>query len=871
MRAVVIVVALAACSGKSALPTSEQQSLTGQQALTASLKDVPGWFGQPTSPARKISGQLLDGEQPIAGTVHLRIAAPDATVWTGIDLNVGVDGRFDFGALRAARYKILAMAPGKTSRVVDIDTRSADATGLAIYANGCTATTSTIVTEDGKPVSGAQVDIDGVVIATTDVAGKFSVCLNMESMVLTVRAVGYAAQDAWAYEGRIVRDAVLAPTIEVRGRVVAASGAPMAGVAVQPVYVEQVQLDHGSAYGDIPVQATTDGDGRFVLRGIPKLDRATGFGDRPERAAEYYFRVIDRDAVFEDRDARVDTVAPTDVVVHMVKKESEPERTKPWGADATISGRVLHDGKPLPDAIVNNLILNERTFPTRTKSDGTFELAVRGGGRLMLQVEHASGLSTERIVEVASGQHLTDLVIDVASTGKLQGVVVDGSGKPLDKVQLWVVARDAPMRRYAYTGADGAFSIDVEVGHMYELKATDGRTGVSAEQDVKLEADGAATGLKIVLGGARQLEGIVVDVRGIAVAGATVLANEPTFQRLANGSSRAKAAWIPKGAAVRSISGLVGSTLFALDDQTDASGRFTWSPRSDGPYSIMVIGPDGRIGVADNLTVADSPVRFTLRRSGSLHVICNGFRPMGGSMEDMSGGVAIVRAQRRLEVGCDETIGDMPEGRYLVTAKADAFKFASAEVDVRPGATATAKLEVKAAGTIHGTVVSYPGDKPLAGFECNAGIDEGGGQLVAGDPGARTSADGTFELKVSAGKIVVTCEDPQHLYADGAAEVELAGRSNAIVRMVRIPTDGIHLGVKFEAVPTGVRLTTVPAIAADAGLRVGDLVRSVDGLSLAGLDPRSVGALAFTPPRNTSPTLSIERDGKPLSITLKLN
>lgn len=39
---------------------------------------------------------------------------------------------------------------------------------------------------------------------------------------------------------------------------------------------------------------------------------------------------------------------------------------------------------------------------------------------------------------------------------------------------------------------------------------------------------------------------------------------------------------------------------------------------------------------------------------------------------------------------------------------------------------------------------------------------------------------------------------------------------------------------------------------------------------LAGLGAGSVRALEFMPPRNTSPTLSIEGDGKPLSIVLKL-
>jgi hypothetical protein len=865
MRAVLLMIAVTACGRRAADPPLDREPLTPGE------KTMPAWFGLPNVPAKRIAGRLLENEQPLAGRLHLRIDAPDATIWTGIDLDVAPDGRFDFGELRAGRYNILALATGKTSRVVEVDTRSAAADALTIYVYPCTPTTSTVTGNGGTPVAGAQVDLGGVVVATTDATGKFSVCINKESMLPTVRAVGYAAERVWAYEGQLARDAKLRPSIKLHGRVTDASGKPAASVAVQPVYVEQVQMSHGSAYSEIPVQVTTDAEGRFVMRGIPRLDRATGFGERAEDPAQYYFRVINHDTALEDRDAIVKANAPHEVVVRMAKGVADKEPTKPWGADAKISGRVLHNGKPLPDAIVNNLVVNVRNYPTRTKADGSFELDVRGGGRLMLQVEHATGLSTDRLVEVASGQHLKDVVIEVASTGKIEGVVVDGHGKPVDKATIWVNARETSQRRYAYTGPDGKFSINAEVGNTYDLEARDGNTGVRTEQEIKLSTAAGATGLRIVLGGARQLEGIAVDETGAVVKGASVLTNEPTFQTLPNGNSRSKGAWIPKGAAVRSASAMVGSTLYMQDAKTDASGRFTWSPISEGPYSITIITADGRVGVADDVTLANSPVRITVRSAGSIQVVCKNFRPMGGTLEDMNGGVAIVAAQRRFDVGCGETIGEIPEGRYLVTSKADKHKFVSAEVDVRPGATATATLEVKPAGTIKGMLLSYPGDKPLAGFECDAGIHEGGGRTVRGDPGATTSADGKFELKVSGGRILVFCDDPQNLFADGVAEVDLVQEANVTVRMVRAQTNGIDVGVDFEVTLNGARLTEVTKLAARAGLRVGDIVSAVDGASLIGLGRRSVQALAFLLAPGASATLAVQRDGKPLSIVLKVN
>ena len=142
---------------------------------------------------------------------------------------------------------------------------------------------------------------------------------------------------------------------------------------------------------------------------------------------------------------------------------------------------------------------------------------------------------------------------------------------------------------------------------------------------------------------------------------------------------------------------------------------------------------------------------------------------------------------------------------------------------------------------------------------------------MRGDPGATTSADGKFELKVSGGRILVFCDDPKSLFADGVAEVDLAQEASITVRMVRAQTNGVDVGVDFELIPNGARLTKVTKLAARAGLRVGDIVSAVDGAPLVGLGERSVRALAFTPAAGATQTLSVQRDGKQQSIVLKVD
>jgi hypothetical protein len=531
------------------------------------------------------------------------------------------------------------------------------------------------------------------------------------------------------------------------------------------------------------------------------------------------------------------------------ERSSDPPR--PY--DAKISGHIFHNGKPLANARIVSPLVGHYQPPspsTTSNADGSFELNLWARGRMLIEVKHSTGLETSRYVDVTEGQHVKDVSIEVGASGTIQGVVVDVSGKPLDKATVWVTARDTAVRRYAY---GGGFAIRAEVGHTYvEVRLDDEHPN--------------ANGLRVVIGGRRELRGVAVDENGVGIKDAMVIASEPTFVTLSNGNSRSKGAWIPKGVATRSATSLVGSSLYAIDQKTDASGQFTWSPIGPGPYSVLVLSSDGRVGASDNITVADSPLRISLRPAGSIKIVCKNFRPMGGTLEDMNGGVDIVVGKRRYDVGCGETVGDMPEGRYLVSSKADAFKYASVEVDVKAGTTATALLEVQPIAAIHGTLLSHLDEKPLADFECDAGIFDGD-RLVEGDPGATTNADGKFDLKISRGRVVVTCRDRRGFFADGVADLDLTSDASVTVRTVKQAPSPVDMGVEFEAKPEGARVLRATKAAGTAGLKPGDIVRSVDGGTLAGLGMRAMRALAFEVPAGKSVRWTVDRDGKPIELT----
>ena len=268
---------------------------------------------------------------------------------------------------------------------------------------------------------------------------------------------------------------------------------------MQPVNVELVYMSHGSFYSSIPVQATTDAQGDFVIRGISKLDPSSRFDD--PRAAEYVFRVLDGSLDVHDRSAPVHAPTSTPANVRIANGKPEREETKQWGANAKISGRVLHNGRPLPDAEVMNFFENEPMYPARTNPDGRFELEVRADEFMALEVRHATGLSTTRKVELAPGQNLEGVTIDVGSLGRIDGITLDGAGRPRKNVTLMLVSRDTLEKRYAPTGPDGRFMMVAEVGHTYDLTATDDNTGALAKREIALDATHPnAVGLRVLIG-----------------------------------------------------------------------------------------------------------------------------------------------------------------------------------------------------------------------------------------------------------------------------------------------------------------------------------------------------------------------------------
>ncbi len=442
---VAVAVLLCACRSSDVVPDREP--------LATPSAELPAWFGMPDVPARRIAGRLLDGEsRPIAGTLHLRIDAPDATVWEGHDFTIDTDGHFDFGVLRAGQYTLFATAPSVTSRVLGVDTRTSDRGALSLFLLPCSPQWRAVTTSSA-PIAGARIDVAGTVIAETDANGAFSICANADPLPVVARAAGFAPVMHRVSNTWMLEHFVLARSIKLRGRVVRPQGQPVSGAAVQPLFVDPVHADldpyeRVRVRVPIPVQVITDEDGRFVMRGIAELDRDVL--DEDPLVARYRVRVLAQNLAFEPR-ATFDARSREEVVVQTPPDQNEPSRSvRGELREGTITGVVVvHEVTTVPSSGTLELLHGElprgtstgalmfRDLPvvdaevcqvepiigcvssTRTRADGHFDLPVSGyletaaTFHVDLRIRHASGRSAVGHAIVTAGTPLDMAPIEI--------------------------------------------------------------------------------------------------------------------------------------------------------------------------------------------------------------------------------------------------------------------------------------------------------------------------------------------------------------------------------------------------------------------------------------------------------------------------
>ncbi|MBA3539176.1 MAG: hypothetical protein H0T79_06080, partial [Deltaproteobacteria bacterium] len=213
----------------------------------------------------------------------------------------------------------------------------------------------------------------------------------------------------------------------------------------------------------------------FTMHGAPAHDRATG------ELARYHVRIIDGTSEVTDRTALLIPHAESPVHVKLAYAHHAPRSA---AITSTVTGRILHAGRPLADARVRVL---EGDATTRTRRDGTFAIAVATRGALVLHIDHPTGLATARAIFVRADT--LALTVELATTGTIAGVALDRAGKPLTHGLIQLRSRDTAVERFVAPGRGGHFALDnVELEQTYDLAVTDGDTGEHATREITLDA-----------------------------------------------------------------------------------------------------------------------------------------------------------------------------------------------------------------------------------------------------------------------------------------------------------------------------------------------------------------------------------------------
>lgn len=363
-----------------------------------------------------VEGRVVDEHRkPISGA-HVGTAA----LWgmpAGVqDVVTDADGKFKIPALAAGTHTVIASdgvhAPARSAPVTVTDR---PVTGVEITLRDGGTLVGTVVDETGKPVPYATIRVGGegqqmyMVAsrqATSDKAGAFEI-RGLDRIKLKARAEADAAASKVAdvdlsTEPKVTIKLVLDVKGIIAGVVVDETGAAVAEVQVNAF----PDILGGEAPESLSLagmsSATTDGAGKFTVRGLPD----GGYRVRAARASGsgiYEWGQQGVAAKTGDKNVRITLNAPGSIIGKIVVE----------GGDAPKGARISVGYQA----------------PVQVAEDGSFKLAEVSAGKHDLHVHGANFAAfNQRDVDVKPGKETDVGTITVTRGRRVVGTVVDGAG-----------------------------------------------------------------------------------------------------------------------------------------------------------------------------------------------------------------------------------------------------------------------------------------------------------------------------------------------------------------------------------------------------------------------------------------------------------
>ena len=594
---------------------------------------------------------------------------------------------------------------------------------------------------DDAPVGGAAISLSSVPprTATSEADGSFSFdrlvgrtyVLNASAGDLVSGPVSYTLREKSA-EPVVIR---LAEGARIEVTVARAGGG-------EPIAGATVELSESSAGA-----ATTDGQGRATLRGVPRgsfaLVAARADGHAPGQAL-----IMVPGAPGAVAQARIELRAGAPVSGVVVDE----------------SGAPVEGARVAPQDVAQPFGLPDPGDQVKTDERGRFEVPAVAAGTYRFDARHRThGPGSSDPVTLDGTTKKSDVRIVLPAGAVVAGRVIDGGGAAVP----WATVRVGPRAaspssgggeiRQVVAGENGAFEMKgLPRTAMLALARSDEASSETAELDLSARAEVRDLVLRLEVSG--RIEGVVVDGAGEPVPEARVTA----FPDFLGGSTREDL-------------GLRG----ASSEGTDGGGRFAFRGLPDGAYRLFVSrGAATQSPWSRKSTLAktgDTGVRLVLEADGGVRGVVQ--LDDGEAPELFTVAIGNASPLPVSHPRGEFELPGVPPGTHDLTVRGPEF----AETSVRDVQVASGQVRdvgtvtVKRGRTVRGRVLTA-GGAPVAGATVVIGMQLlGDGTSLAssamaafdeqlGVRRARTEANGAYVIRgIAEGKeLFLAAEHGEH-------------------------------------------------------------------------------------------------------------
>jgi len=432
----------------------------------------------------------------------------------------------------------------------------------------------------------------------------------------------------------------------------------------------------------------------------------------------------------------------------------------------TIRGQVLTAaGEPAAEMRVRSTMKTDAANPRarqtsswgqKTEDDGSFAVyGLKPGTHELTISGELPGPDEPVEVVVPEGSDVDGIKVELPAAGSVKGRVVDERGEPVGDVQIRLRSKERGGNFFTFGQSststrardDGTFELEHVRPGAYRATASQGWSNALRNPGTT-DDDPQGVELSVDQGETAEIE-LRVEAKGASIRGRVVDADGgPVTDAFLSATRESDSATKSTGSNVRQSRWGDWDRRPVLTDQ---DGTFTLDDLTVGTYTVRARRKGGGEGFVEGVST-DSEVTVTLDETGSLAgliVVAGGSPPeeFQVSLSDRESGYR--RNDTFFRTGGEFSFEEVPGGTYEVSVNAGEGT-ASTKVPLEEGEErGDLKLELVAQVTVRGRLVDLDSGEPVAGIEVHVSPRSGGNIRFGQGGGERkqvSDANGEFEI-----------------------------------------------------------------------------------------------------------------------------